>query len=108
MCQAFPETDFCISLRFLAQPLNGGNNSGRNFCDRPVSIHFRETSRSPVVLNNRRSLCLISAHALRKNLLGVVGSLDQRSPFNIAEATHLRGLAVDGIDGLADRTVPAP
>jgi hypothetical protein len=36
--------------------------------DRPVSIHFRKTAQSPIVLDHRRGQGLISAHALSEDL----------------------------------------
>ena len=80
------------ALSLTAQPLDGSNNSGRNRGDRPVSIHFGKTSQRPVVLDHRRGQCLVSAHALRKDLLRVIGSLDQRSAFYITKSSPLGGL----------------
>src|ERR1035438_442535 len=92
----------------LAQLLDSGNNSGRNCTNRPVSIHFRKTSKSPVVLNNGRGQGHISAHALLEDLFRVIGSLDQSSTLNVAIAIPLGRLSINVVDGLADRTVPAP
>ena len=87
--------------------LDGGNNTGRDRNDRSVSNHFRKTSKSPVVLDNRRGHGFVSAHALREYLLRVVGSLDQRRTFNVADSIHLRRIAELVVDALADRTIPA-
>ncbi len=76
--------------------------------DRPVSIHFRKSSQSPVVLDNRRGEGRVSAHALLEDLFRVIGSLDQRRTFNIAKSIPLGRMHVDVVDGLADRTIPAP
>ena len=75
----------------LAQPLHGGNNSGRDRINRPVSIHFRKTSQGPVVLDDRRGQGSIGAHALREDLFRVIGSLDQRRTLYIAKAFPLGG-----------------
>jgi hypothetical protein len=92
----------------MAQPLDGGYDPGRDYSDRPVSIHFRKSSQSPVVLDNRRGEGHISAHALLENLFRVIGSLDQRCTFYIAESIPLGRMHVHVVDGLADRTIPAP
>jgi len=42
------------------------------------------------MLNDRRGLSLISAHALFEDLFRVVGSLDQRSTFNVAKSILFR------------------
>ncbi len=75
-----------MQLRYPAQPLHGGNDSGRDRSDRPVSIHFRKTSQSPVMLDNRRGKGSISAHALLENLFRVIGSLGQRRTLYIAKS----------------------
>jgi hypothetical protein len=54
----------------------GGYNSGRNYCYWPVSIHFRETSLLPIVIDDRSSQSRIRTHALLENLFRVIGSLD--------------------------------
>jgi hypothetical protein len=92
----------------LAHPLDGGNNSGRYCCNRPVSLHFSETSQSPVVLDYWRGQGFISAHALFENLFRVIGSLDKRRSFYIAKSIPFRRIHVNVVDGLADRTVPPP
>ena len=92
----------------MAQPLNGGNETGSDRSDRPVSIHFRKSSQSPVVLDNRRGEGRISAHALLEDLFRVIGSLDQRCTLYIAESIPLGRMHIHVVDGLADRTTPAP
>jgi hypothetical protein len=42
------------------------------------------------MLNNRRGLSFISAHALLEDLFRVVGSLDQRRIFNVANPIPFR------------------
>ena len=96
-----------VRLRTLAYPLNGGNNSGRNLTNRPVSIHFRETPQSPIMLDNRRSESRISAHPLAKDSFRVIGALDQRCTLYVAESIPLGRIHEDVIDRCADRTVPA-
>jgi len=73
----------------LAQPLNGGNNSSRNCGNLPISTYFRESSQLAIVLDNRSSLSCVSAHALRKCLLRVIGSLGQSSTLYITKASPL-------------------
>src|ERR1035437_9541714 len=78
------------AVALSAQPLHGGNDTSRNCCDRPVSIHFRKTPQTPVVLDNRRGQGSISAHALLEDLFRVIGSLGQRRTLYIAEPILLR------------------
>ncbi len=40
----------------------------------------------PIMVDDGRGECIVRTHALRENLLRVVGSLDQRSAFYIAES----------------------
>src|SRR5579863_2510886 len=90
-----------------AQPLDGSNNSSHHHIDGPVSIHFSETSLCPVVVDDRLGQSDVSAHALRKDLLGVVGSLHQSRTLNVTDPADSRRFRVDVVDRLADRTVPA-
>ena len=100
-----PPTD-CANL---PQPLDGGNNSGCHLSDRPVSIHFRETSQSPVVLDNGRGQCLVSAHALLAKTSSVSSARWTSAAPSISQnPSTLGGFDVDVVDGLADRTIPAP
>src|SRR5208337_2637972 len=92
----------------FAQTLNGVNNSGCDFSNRPVSIHFGKASQGPVMLDHRRGRGLVSAHALLEDLFRVVGSLGQRGAVHIAKTFLLRRFAIDVINALADRTIPAP
>jgi hypothetical protein len=64
------------SAALLPQPLDGGNDSRRDLIDRPRSIHFRKTSQSPVVIDDRCGQGYVGAHALCEDFFRVVGSLD--------------------------------
>jgi len=91
-----------------AQPLDGSHNSGYHHVDGPVSVYFCETSLRPIVLHNRFGQSDISAHALRKDFLSVIGSLYQSRTLNVTDSADSRRFRVDVVDRLADRAIPAP
>src|SRR5579872_1887048 len=74
----------------FAQLLDGRNNSCRDRGDLPIRSHFGKTPQFPVVLDDGRSQCLVSAHALRKDFFRIIGSLGQCCAFYIAKTCPLR------------------
>ena len=106
-CKLIHHTQICRPAALLPQPLDGFNNPGCNRCNRPVSIYFREAFKSPVMLDDRGSLRGISAHSLHKDLLGIIGTLNQSYTIQITKPVLLRGSSMNVVDALAGRAVSA-